>query len=100
MQSISDARSGFAVLENGTQLQTAAMILENGEASGPLANEHPQSEQVLYVVSGEVEAEIGDARFTMRAGDSVIVPTGAPHRFTNRASEPAVTFNVYAPKAY
>ena len=100
MRSISDVRSGFGVLENGTQLQTAAMILKDGDASGPLGNEHPQSEQVLYVVSGEVEAEIGDRRFRMRAGDSAIVPAGLPHRFTNRGSEPALTFNVYAPKAY
>ena len=99
MRNVNDAR-GFAVLENGRHLQTAAMILEPGEASGPLANEHAQSEQILFVVSGEVEAQIGEQRFTMRPGDSAIVPTGTPHRFTNGARERAVTFNVYSPKAY
>ncbi|MFZ1017279.1 MAG: hypothetical protein WAN39_05320 [Candidatus Cybelea sp.] len=58
MRNLAEVRSGFAVLENGSQLQTAAMLLEPGEASGPLANEHPQSEQVLFVAEGTLEAEI------------------------------------------
>jgi len=76
------------------------MTLGPGEESGPKQNEHPASEQVLYLVEGELEAEIGDRRLTMRAGDSVIVGTQTPHRFSNRSDRPAVTFNVYAPPAY
>lgn len=91
---------GFTVLENADELQTAAMVLSPGEASGPLSNEHPQSEQVLFLAQGELEAQIGDEKFQMCAGDSVIVPKNAPHRFVNRSASPAITFNVYAPKAY
>ena len=100
MPNINDRRSGFAVLENGRQLQTAVMVLDSGEESGPLGNEHPDSEQVLYVVEGLVEGEIDGRHFTMAPGDSVIVPNGAPHRFVNRSMQRAVTFNVHAPKAY
>lgn len=100
MRNVQEARAGFAVLENGRHLQTAAMVLESGEESGPLGNDHPSSEQVLYVVEGSVEAVIDGKKFEMRAGDSAIVPNGAPHQFANRSSERAVTFNVYAPKAY
>jgi mannose-6-phosphate isomerase-like protein (cupin superfamily) len=100
MRNVEQIGSGFSVLENGREVQTAAMILEPGEESGPLGNEHPASEQVLFVVEGDVEAQIGAHRFTMAAGDSAIVPNGAPHRFVNRAKKRAVTFNVYAPKAY
>lgn len=100
MRNINDASSDFAVLENGQQLQTAAMILDSGEDSGPLGNEHPESEQVLLVVEGTVEAEVDGTRFTMGPGDSVIVSNGAPHRFVNRSMDRATTFNVYAPKAY
>lgn len=71
------------MLENGQGLQSAVMVLDSGEQSGPYANDHPESEQVLYVVEGIVEGEIG-----------------APHRFVNRSMVKAVTFNVYAPKAY
>lgn len=91
---------GFSVLENGSELQTAVMALEPGAASGPLGNEHRASEQVLLVIDGEVDAEVDKERFTMRAGDSVIVPKNAPHRFVNRSKRRALTFNVYSPKAY
>ena len=92
--------SFFDVLETAERSQTAVMYLGPGEESGPKQNEHPHSEQVLYVVEGEVEAEVGDERRTLRAGDSVIVRTETPHRFSNRSERPALTFNVYAPPAY
>jgi hypothetical protein len=65
-----ERRSGFSVLENGRSAQTAVMVLGPGEESGPLGNEHPSS------------------------------PNRAAHRCINRSNERAVTFNVYAPKAY
>jgi mannose-6-phosphate isomerase-like protein (cupin superfamily) len=76
------------------------MTLAPGEGSGPKENEHPRSEQVLYLVEGELHAEVGDRVFTMKAGDSVIVGKDEPHRFENRSLRPAVTFNVYTPPAY
>lgn len=100
MRNINDIPQGFSVLENGQGLQSAVMVLDSGEQSGPYANDHPESEQVLYVVEGIVEGEIDGKHFTMETGDSVIVSHGAPHRFVNRSMVKAVTFNVYAPKAY
>ncbi len=100
MSARSDSESGFVVLENGENVQTAVMTLGAGEESGPFANEHPASEQVLFVVRGTLESEIGSERRMLKAGDSVIVPRAVPHRFVNRSSEPTVTFNVYSPKAY
>jgi mannose-6-phosphate isomerase-like protein (cupin superfamily) len=97
---IRDLKSSFDVLETAKNCQTAVMTLAPGEESGPKQNEHPQSEQVLYLVEGELEAEIGDRRLTMHAGDSVIVGMQTPHRFSNRSGRPALTFNVYAPPAY
>lgn len=99
MKNIYQAK-GFEVLETAGAAQTAAMILAPGESSGPKMNEHPDSEQILFVMSGEIDAEIGQKRFTMRAGDSAIVPKRVAHRFTNAGKEAAVTFNVYTPPAY
>ena len=95
-----EKKSSFAVLAQSELMQTAVMELPPGDASGPKSNEHGQSEQILYVVEGEVRAEIGDRTFTMSAGDSVIVPRRVAHRFTNVGSVTAVTFNVYSPPAY
>ena len=90
----------FRVVHTGELSQTAIMTLEPGEVSGPKENEHAHSEQTLYVSDGELHAEIGDRSFTMRAGDSTIVPRNEAHKFTNRSQRRAVTFNVYAPPAY
>jgi mannose-6-phosphate isomerase-like protein (cupin superfamily) len=95
-----NSRSFFHVLQTSRKLQTATMTLAPGQSSGPKGNEHPASEQVLLVMEGEVLAEIGDEKLTLRKGDVVIVPRRVAHRFVNRAASPAVTFNVYAPPAY
>jgi mannose-6-phosphate isomerase-like protein (cupin superfamily) len=100
VKSVDVMPASFGVLESEENLQTAVMRLERGEASGPLGNEHAGSEQVLFVISGVVDAEIGGRQIRMNPGDSAIVPRGAPHRFTGASVEPAVTFNVYGPPAY
>lgn len=97
---VRQSESWFSVLQTADISQTAVMAIGPGEASGPKENEHSQSEQVLYVIEGELQAEIGERSFTMRAGDSTIVRRGVPHRFSNRTQEPALTFNVYTPPAY
>ena len=90
----------FSVIASSEASQTAWMTLAPGEASGPKENEHAQSEQILYLVEGQLDAEIGDRQLTMKPGDSVIVGKGVAHRFTNSGSRDAVTFNVYVPPAY
>ena len=90
----------FNVQKTGEALQGAVMRLAPGEASGPKGNEHADSEQILYVVEGQIEGEIGDRTITLHPGESVIVPKGVAHRFTNATNRPVVTFNAYAPPAY
>lgn len=90
----------FSVIDTSQASQTAWMTLAPGEASGPKENEHAHSEQVLYLVEGELHAEVGERDFAMKAGDSVIVGMEVPHRFENRGPRSAVTFNVYTPPAY
>ncbi len=97
---VRQSESWFSLLQTAELSQTAVMSIGPGEESGPKENEHPQSEQVLYVIEGELHAEIGERAFTMHAGDSTIVRRDVPHRFTNRTRHPALTFNVYTPPAY
>lgn len=97
---INQAKGSFAVLQTDGRSQAAVMRLAPGGWSGEKGNEHPHSDQVLFVVRGEVVAEIGDDRETLHAGDAVIVPAGAPHRFGNESKDEALTFNVYTPPAY
>lgn len=95
-----NVRKFFKVLQTSTKTQVAMMTLKPGESSGPKGNDHPKSEQVVYVVEGELVAEIRGETRTLKAGDCVTVPRRASHRFVNRGKRPVVTFNLYVPPAY
>jgi mannose-6-phosphate isomerase-like protein (cupin superfamily) len=97
---IHEAQSWFQVLHTTSRSQTAVMTLSADGQSSEEMNVHTKSDQVLLVVVGEIEAEVGDDRKTMHAGDSCVVPAGTKHRFRNAGKEPALTFNVYSPPEY
>lgn len=46
-------------------------------------------EECLYVLTGELDIEIEDERFTAGAGDAVLVPAGASFRMSNDTDRPA-----------
>ena len=94
------AREWFEILQTTGRSQTAVMNLAPGQASGSGAQAHPDSDQILIVLDGEVLAEVADEQARMRAGDVVVVPAGVNHRFQNVADTPARTVSVYAPPAY
>jgi mannose-6-phosphate isomerase-like protein (cupin superfamily) len=96
---IKDATEWFEVLQTGKRSQTAMMTLEPGKSSGAKEG-HKNSDQVLLLLEGEVDGEVGDERATLKKGDVLLIPAGMKHRFTNRSDKPVVTFNVYAPPEY
>jgi mannose-6-phosphate isomerase-like protein (cupin superfamily) len=99
LANIKEAREWFEVLQTSERSQTAVMTLKPGKSSGAKEG-HKHSDQVLLLLEGEVEAEIGDEKATLKQGDVVLIPAGVKHRFTNQTEKSAVTFNVYAPPEY
>lgn len=97
---IKNNRSYFSVLQTADRTQVATMTLAPGEASGPKENEHPDSEQVVLLLEGRLDAEIGNERATLEPGDVIIIPRKVAHRLTCVGPAAAVTFNVYGPPAY
>ena len=57
---------------------------------------HPNCEEVVYVLDGEVEHTLGDQRTTLRAGDLIIVPRGVPHQLINNGAEAARAYIVFS----
>ena len=90
----------FEVLHTTKRSQSAVMKLGPGQATGESAEAHESSDQILLLVEGELRAEIGGKRSTIKTGDVVTIPPGVKHRFVNRGEKPAVTFNVYSPPEY
>jgi mannose-6-phosphate isomerase-like protein (cupin superfamily) len=100
VMNIRSAREWFEVLQTTKRTQTAVMTLSSGGQSSEEMNVHENSDQVLLVVEGEVEAEIDGKTRRLKSGDVCIVPAGTKHRFENAGSGRALTFNVYTPPEY
>lgn len=76
------------------------MVLEPGEATGGPTNAHEDSDQWLYVQSGEGSATIAGEEVALDPGSLVLIEPGETHEIRCEGSEPLVTWNVYAPPEY
>lgn len=61
----------------------SAVVYFEIEPGDRLARHTDSAEEVLYVVSGEAEAEIGDERGRIAAGDLAVIPAMVPHGLVN-----------------
>ena len=44
---------------------------------------HTREDEAIFVLSGELEASVGDELFTLRAGETLIAPRNIPHQLRN-----------------
>ena len=59
---------------------------------------HPESEEILYVLSGEGEQTLDDGEpFPVRAGDTIYVPTAMFHSTRNTGWTPMHILAIYNP---
>lgn len=86
----------FRVLQTTDDAQLAVMKLDEGQVSGEFGNEHPGSEQWLFVLEGDGQVKIGEHTSALAVGDLVLIPKGAPHQVIG----PNRTLSFYAPPAY
>jgi mannose-6-phosphate isomerase-like protein (cupin superfamily) len=93
-------RGFFKVLASTRSLQAAKMVLQPGASSGEFGDEHPRSEQWLFVISGTGRARVGKSRVALTAYSLLLIEKDEPHQITNTGTEPLVTLNFYAPPAY
>ena len=100
VRNISEAKDWFEVIQTSGRSQTAMMTLAPGKSSGNRAEAHPDSDQVLLILEGELTGEVGDEHLRLKKGDVIVIPVGVKHCFTNRSKKRAVTSNVYSPPAY
>ncbi|HEX2222234.1 MAG TPA: cupin domain-containing protein [Candidatus Limnocylindria bacterium] len=67
-----------------------------GSAPGPY-HLHTGSENVYYVLSGQVRIRIDGVDHDASPGDAVFIPPGVPHSATNAGEEDARLLEIYAP---
>lgn len=52
-----------------------------------LARHTDSAEEILYIVAGEADAEVGDHRGRLAAGDLAVIPAMVPHGLRNVGTE-------------
>ena len=80
--------------------QAAMMTLQPGQDTGEPENEHPQSEQWLFVISGTGRANVGKRTAKLSAGSLLLIEKREIHQVKNTGRRPLVTINLYVPPAY
>ncbi|NJN81360.1 MAG: cupin domain-containing protein [Caldilineaceae bacterium] len=60
-------------------------------------HKHPDQEEVIYVISGQVEQWLGEEKRLLRSGDSVFIPADRVHASFNVGSTPAKLMAILGP---
>ena len=69
-----------------------------GFAGGPPYHLHNLADQVFTVLEGEIRFKVDNELVDMGPGDTMFVPRGVPHTFTNiHRGQPARSIGTYAP---
>lgn len=74
--------------------QTVGIVqLEAGQCNQ--LHQHPNCEELIYVISGTVEHTLGDQRVVLHAGDILRIPKNTPHKAFNNSKDPVRTVVIY-----
>ena len=86
----SDNSTVLTLLQPGTHTETAPSILESTLKGGhtTLLHLHRRSEECCYIIAGNGRVTVGDDWFQVRAGDTVQIPIGTPHKFQATGGAP------------
>jgi quercetin dioxygenase-like cupin family protein len=64
---------------------------------GPYRHVHPAQDEWLYAMEGEFRVEIGTQKFTLRAGDSILMPRKVPHVWAQTGDLPGKLLIAFTP---
>ena len=81
-----------------TEADTLSLVevkLEPGH--GHTFHRHPNQEEIVYVLEGELEHWIETQKRTLRAGDSAFMKRGTVHASFNVSSKPAKSLAIVGP---
>lgn len=83
-------------LTEGAGITFGEVVLQPGR--GHDRHNHPESEEILYVLSGEGKQMLDDREpFDVKPGDTIYVPTGVFHSTRNTGWEPMRLLALYNP---
>ena len=65
----------------------SAVVYFEVKSGDRLARHTDSAEEILYIVAGEAEAEVGDQRGRISKGDLAVIPAMVPHSLLNVGTE-------------
>ena len=74
----------------------SAVVYFEVEPGDRLGRHTDSAEEILYVVAGEAEAEVGDERGRLAAGDLAVIPAMVPHGLRNVGDETVKVVGFFA----
>jgi quercetin dioxygenase-like cupin family protein len=74
-------------------LTVGELTVEPGKKS--VYHIHPNTEESIFVVEGEMEFRLGDRKFRAKAGDCIVATRGVGHGLQNVGSKPARLVTMY-----
>jgi quercetin dioxygenase-like cupin family protein len=87
----------FSVVMETPEARAAEMTVESGRTVGGPDNDHADSDQWLYVVSGTGVTTVDGDDHRIDAGDLLLIEAGESHGIENDGDEPLETVNFYTP---
>ncbi|GAM87279.1 hypothetical protein ANO11243_053010 [Dothideomycetidae sp. 11243] len=92
------------VLEDGSRTDrrlSAVHITVPPKTPGPVQHWHQMHDETFLVLHGVATFTSRETSFTAKQGDYVVVPTCAPHTFSNESeTEELVMYNTFSPAFY
>ena len=98
VRNMAPGRAATLKLQNG-ETQESLMMFEEVAPVGTVTpmHLHRDSDEVAYVLSGEITFKIGDAITVGGPGTCAFMPRDVPHAWKNTGAEPGKVLFLYAP---
>ena len=80
-------------LGNSTFMTIGIATIHPGQQNP--VHRHPNCDEILHVLQGDIINRVGDKEYEMHAGDTVTIPEGIPHNARNIGKEDAVLSITY-----
>lgn len=95
---------GFTALLKirGKQTSGAYSVVEFvfGPGSFAAPHLHERTDEVSYILEGEMGAMVGEEEFRASAGAFVVRPKGVPHALWNATDQPVRLLDIYTPAGF
>lgn len=83
------------VLYTTRQMQLVLMSIPSGEEIG--MEKHVSTTQFIRIEAGKGIAYVGDEKYRLRDGDSLMIPARVYHNIVNTGNKPLKLYTIYSP---